>query len=224
MAIQLKINAQPRNESGRNAIKKIKSAGFVPAVLYGAKDPARNLQIVERDLDRLLAHATSESVLVEVQIQGADTKTALIQEVQHHPVSGKVLHLDLHAVAMDELLTAETAIETVGEAAGVTTSGGVMEVILRTVEIECLPADLPESITVDVSALQIGDSIHVRDLKLPKGVTVLNDADLTVVSVAAPTVEELPEPSTAAEGAQPEVVGEKKTEEGAAAPAADAAK
>ena len=88
MAIQLKINAQPRTESGRNAVKKIKAAGFVPAVIYGAKDPARNLQINEREVSRLLGHATSESVLVEVAIKGGDTKTALIQEVQHHPVSG----------------------------------------------------------------------------------------------------------------------------------------
>ena len=217
MAIQLKINAQPRSESGRNAVKKLKTAGFVPAVIYGAKDPSRNLQLVEREVDRLLAHATSESVLVEVAIQdaaGALTRTALIQEVQHHPVTGKVLHVDLHAVAMDELLTAETNIETIGEPAGVTTGGGVMEVILRTLDIECLPGDLPESITVDVSKLEIGDSIHVRDLTLPKGVTVLNDADLTVVSVAAPTVVEEPEPATAPAGAQPEVINEAKPADG----------
>ena len=150
---------------------------------------------------------------MEVAIQdpaGALTRTALIQEVQHHPVSGKVLHVDLHAVAMDELLTAEATVETVGEPAGVATGGGVMELILRTLEIECLPGDLPESITVDVSKLQIGESIHVRDLTLPKGVTVLNDADLPVVSVAAPTVEEEPAPSTAPEGAQPVVTEETK--------------
>ena len=159
-------------------------------------------------------------MLVEVAIQdpaGALTRTALIQEVQHHPVSGKVLHVDLHVVAMDELMTAEANVETVGEAIGVTTGGGVMELILRTLDIECLPGDLPESIPVDVSAMQIGDSVHVRDLKLPKGVTVLNDEDLTVVSVAAPTVVEEPEPATAAAGAQPEVISEKKPEEGAAA-------
>ena len=220
MAIQLKINAQPRTESGRNAVKKLKTAGFVPAVIYGAKDPARNLQLVERDVARLLSHAASESVLVEVNIQdtaGPQTRTALIQEVQHHPVSGAVLHVDLHSVAMDELLTAEATVETVGEAEGVKTGGGVLEVILRTLDIECLPGDLPEAISVDVSALQIGDSIHIRDLKLPKGVTVLNDEDLTVVSVAPPTVEEEPAPATAPEGAQPEVISEKKPEDGAAA-------
>ena len=210
MAIQLKINAQPRTESGRNAVKKIKQAGFVPAVIYGAKDSARNLQINEREVSRLLGHVTSESVLVEVSIQDGDTKTALIQEVQHHPVTGAIQHIDLHAISMDEVLTVEVQVETTGEAAGVKTGGGVLEVILRALEIECLPADLPENITVDVSALEIGQSIHVRDLALPKGVTVLNDADLTVVSVAAPTVVEEATPSTAPEGAQPEVINEKK--------------
>ena len=210
MATQLKINAQPRTESGRNAIKKIKSAGFVPAVIYGAKDPARNLQLIAHDVDQLLAHATSESVLVEVAI-GAETRTALIQEIQHHPVSGKVLHIDLHAVSADELLTAEVTVTTTGEAAGVTTSGGVLEFILHTVEVECLPADLPDAITVDISALQIGDSIHVRDLKLPRGVTVTNDADLSVVSVAAPTVIEEPaSPSDLPEGSQPVATEETK--------------
>ena len=217
MAIQLKINAQPRSESGRTAVKKIKSAGFVPAVIYGAKDPARNLQLVEHDVAQLLAHATGESVLVEVAIQdpaGAQTRTALIQEVQHHPVSGRVLHVDLHAVAMDELLTAEATVETTGEPEGVTTGGGVLEVILRTLEVECLPADLPEAITVDVSKLQIGESIHVRDLVLPKGVTVLNDADLTVISVAAFNVIDDTTTSTLPEGAQPVATEETKPIEG----------
>ena len=218
MAIQLKINAQPRFEVGRNAVKKIKAAGFVPAVIYGAKDPAQNLQIVERELSKLLGHATSESVLVEVNIQDGGTRTALVSEVQHHPVSGAILHVDLHAVAMDELFTVEVAVEAVGEPEGVKTGGGVLEVILRTLEIECLPGDLPEAISVDVSKLNIGDSVHVRDLVLPKGVTVLNDAELTVAHVAAPTVVEEPAASSTAEaGAQPEVINEKKADETPAA-------
>ncbi len=222
MAIQLKINAQPRTEAGRNAVKKIKRAGFVPGVIYGAKDPARNIQFVEREMSKLLDHASSESVLVDVQIQdGANSlnRTALIQEVQHHPVSGAIMHVDMHAVAMDELLTAEVSVETTGEAIGVRQGGGVMELILRTLEIECLPADLPDSIKVDVSALEVGDSIHVKTLTLPTGVTVLNDGELTVVSVAAPTVVEEPAGAVAEAAAQPEVLSEKKPD-AAAAPAA----
>ena len=224
MATQIKINAEPRSAAGRNAVKKIKQAGFVPAVIYGAKDTAQNLQLVEHEVSKALGHASSESVLVEVALKDGPTRTALIQEVQHHPVTGRILHVDLHAVAMDELLTAEVPVETVGEPEGVKSSGGLLEITLRTLEIECLPGDLPTSITVDVSALKIGESLHVRDLVLPKGVNVLNDADLTVAAVAEPTVAD--DDTTAATGtegvAQPEVLSEKKPD--AVAGAATAAK
>jgi large subunit ribosomal protein L25 len=217
MATQLKINAQKRTAAGRNAVKQLKQAGFVPAVIYGAKDPSQNIQFNEREVSTLLGHASSESVLVEVQIEGYGARTALIQEVQHHPISRAILHVDLHAVAMDELLTAEVPIETTGDPVGVRTGGGLLEHGLRSLEIECLPGDLPTAITVDVSALVIGASLHVRDLVLSKGVTALNDPDLTVVAVAEPTVAEATE--TAAEtAAQPAAAtAEKKPEEGAAA-------
>lgn len=198
MAIEIKINAEPRSAVGRNAVKKIKQAGFVPAVIYGAKDAAQSLQLVEHEVAVALGHASSESVLVEIAIKGGVTKTALIQEVQHHPVTRKILHVDLHAVSMDELLTAEVPVETIGEAEGVKTGGGLLEHTLRVLEIECLPGDLPTEITVDVSALKIGESLHVRDIKLPKGVTVLNAPDLTVAAVAEPTV--VDETTTASTG------------------------
>ncbi len=223
MATQIKINAEPRSAAGRNAVKKIKQAGFVPAVIYGAKDASQNLQLVEHEVSKALGHASSESVLVEVAMKNGPSRTALIQEVQHHPVTGRILHVDLHVVAMDELLTAEVPVETVGEPEGVKSGGGLLEHTLRTLEIECLPGDLPASITVDVSALKIGESLHVRDLVLPKGVTVLNDADLTVAAVAEPTVVDDTTAATGTEGdAQPEVLSEKKPD--TAAGAATAAK
>lgn len=217
MAIQLKINAQPRTAVGRIAVKKLKAEGFVPGVIYGAKDASQNLQLVEREVRTLLGHASSESVLVEVAIAGGDVKTALIQEVQHHPVTRAILHVDLHAVAMDELLTAEVPIVPTGEAEGVKTGGGLLEQNLRTLEIECLPGDLPTEITVDVSALKIGEALHVRDLRLPKGVTALNDLDLTVLAIAEPTVAEEPAASTsAAAPAAAPATGDKAAESPAA--------
>lgn len=211
MATQIKINAEPRSAAGRNAVKKIKQAGFVPAVIYGAKDASQNIQLLEREVSKALGHAASESVLVEIALKGGSTRTALIQEVQHHPVTRKILHIDLHVVAMDELMTAEVPVETTGEAAGVKDGGGLLELTLRTLEIECLPGDLPDAIMVDVSALAVGDSVHVRDLTLPKGVTVLNDAELTVAHIAAPTVADDTTAATGTEGvAQPEVLTEKK--------------
>ena len=211
MATQIKINAEPRSAAGRNAVKKIKQAGFVPAVIYGAKDASQNIQLIEHEVSKALGHAASESVLVEIALKGGSTRTALIQEVQHHPVTRKILHVDLHVVAMDELMTAEVPVEATGEAAGVKDGGGLLELTLRTLEIECLPGDLPDAVTVDVSAVAVGDSLHVRDLTLPKGVTVLNDAELTVAHVAAPTVADDTTAATGTEGvAQPEVLTEKK--------------
>ena len=147
-------------------------------------------------------------------------RLALIQEVQHHPLKGSVLHVDFHAVKTDENLTAEIPVEPIGEANGVKNFGGLLEQSMRTVEVECLPRDLPEIIRVDVSALNIGDSIHVKDLPLPPNVVAKADADLTVFIVAAPTV--MVEPVAAEAPTAPEVIKEKK-EEGAAQTATPAA-
>jgi large subunit ribosomal protein L25 len=130
-----------------------------------------------------------------------------------------VLHVDFHAVSMDEKIEADVPVEPVGVANGVKNFGGLLEQSLRTLEVECLPRDLPDKITVDVSALNIGDSIHVRDIRLPAGVAAITQSDLTAFSVLAPAVEEEPV-AEVAEVAGPEVIKEKKEEgEGAAAPA-----
>lgn len=133
---------------------------------------------------------------------------AIIKEIQHHPVDGHVLHVDFQAITANEMITAEIPIEPLGEANGVKNFGGTLEQILRELEVECLPADLPDMVEVDVSALNIGDQITVADLKLPKGVTAQNDPDQAVFGVAAPRVEE--EPVAAEAITAPEVIREKK--------------
>ena len=218
MSSHLRIAAQPRTSTGRNAVKQLKTAGLVPGNIYGAKVPAQAIQFNARELTSLLDHAASESVLVEVAIGGgADVTTALIQEVQHDPVSRRVLHVDLHAVAMDEVLDAEVPIESTGTSPGVATGGGVLQQSLRVLEIECLPGDLPDFIAVDISGLNIGSSLHVRDLVLPRGVKAKTDPDLTVFAVTEPTVAEEEPAGTAEVAAQPEVIAEKKTEARASA-------
>lgn len=212
MSSHLRIAAQPRTAVGRNAVNKLKSEGLVPGNIYGAKLPAQSLQFNAKELATLLDHAASESVLVEVAIAGAEVTTALIQEIQHHPVTRRVMHVDLHAVAMDEVLTAEVPIETIGTAPGVATAGGVLQQSLRVLEIECLPNDLPDFVRVDISKLEIGDSLHVRDLVLPRGVTAKTDSDLTVLAVTEPTVAEEPVAGAVDAPTQPEVIAEKKTE------------
>ncbi len=213
MAKQIKLSARPRSESGRNAVKQVRARGGVPAVIYGSHDQATNLEVSRREIDALLKHAVGENILVELEIEDGGKKSnrlSLIQEVQHHPLRGEVLHVDFHAVSMTEEITADIVIEAFGEADGVKNFGGLLEQSVRSVSIRCLPQNLPEIIRVDVSPMKIGDSVHVRDLPLPAGVTAVDDADLTVLTVAEPTVAE--EPVAAAAPAAPEVIKEKKAE------------
>lgn len=217
MAKQVKLSAQVRPHVGRSAVNKLKKQGIVPAVIYGGKIEPQALQVAARDIKTLLSHAVGENILVELEIEQSGSKAtrmALIQEVQHAPLSGDVLHVDFHAVNMNETLTASIPVEPVGEANGVKNFGGILEQSLRAVEVECLPKDLPEIITVNVSGLGIGDSIHVKHLMLPPGVTALDDPELTIFLVAEPLVEV--EPVAAEAVTTPEVIKEKKDE--AAAP------
>ena len=137
----------------------------MPAVIYGAKDKAEPLQVSRRDINALLSHASGENILVELEIAGKKNRLALVQEVQHAPVGGDILHVDFHAVSMDEMIEAEVPLEPVGIANGVKNFGGLLEQSIRALAVECLPKDLPDKISVDVSALNIGDSIHVRDFR-----------------------------------------------------------
>src|SRR5438477_7785639 len=215
MAKQVKLTAERRTAIGRSAVRKLKAAGSVPAVMYGSKDKPEALQVSRRDINALLSHAAGENILVEVEIAGK-TKLALVQEVQHAPLGGAVLHVDFHAVSQDEVIQADVPLEPVGTANGVKNMGGLLEQNLRSLAIECLPRDLPDVIRVDVSPLDIGDSIHVRDIALPAGVTTKTQADLTAFSVLAPTVEEEPVVAEVEAAAGPEVIREKKEEPEAA--------
>ena len=223
MAKQVKLKAEPRTAIGRSAARRLKTRGIVPAVVYGGKEKSQPLQVSARDLNAMLSHASGENILVELEIAGAKaTRTALLQEVQHSPVGGDILHVDFHAISMDEKITADVPLEALGIATGVKNFGGLLDQNIRSFTVECLPKDLPDKITVDVSALNIGDSIHVRDIKLPSGVIAKVPADLTAFSVAAPIAEEEPvtPEAEAAAAAGPEVITAKKEEGEETAPAA----
>lgn len=223
MAKQVKLTAERRTATGRSAVRKLKAAGSVPAVIYGAKDKAEPLQVSRRDINAMLSHAAGENILVELEIAGK-SRLALVQEVQHAPVGGAILHIDFHAVSMDEVIQADVPLEPTGTANGVKNMGGLLEQNLRSLAIECLPRDLPDVITVDVSALNIGDAIHVREIPLPQGVTTRVQPDLTVFSVLAPTVEEEPVVAAAEAPTGPEVIREKKEDPEAAGAAGAAPK
>lgn len=226
MAKQVKLSATRRTGTGRSAVRKLKAQGVVPAIIYGGKTEAEPLQVSRRDIALMLSHASGENILVELEIDGEKGgRLALVQEVQHAPLGGDILHVDFHAVSMDEMIEADVPLEPSGIPEGVKTFGGLLEQNIRSLEIECLPRNLPDVITVDVTKLLIGDSIHVRELPLPEGVTTRVPPDLTAFSVLAPKVEEEPVVAATEAAAAPEVITAKKEEpEGAPAKEKDAKK
>lgn len=216
-----------RTESRRTGNKKLRAAGRIPAVIYGRQTKPQNLEVDAKALNDAIHHTASENVLVDLAVKD-DTKPkrlALVQEVQHHALSGHVLHVDFHEVAENEKVTILVPVETVGEAVGVKTGGGVLEHVLFKLKVRALPKDLPEFIQVDVSKLEIGQAVHIGDIQPPPGTEILGDKHISVIAVAAPITEAQEEAEAAAAAAPGEVemIKEKKDEEGVAgAPAAKA--
>lgn len=215
------LNAYTRAGSRRSAAKKLRDNGRIPAVIYGRIAQPQILEVDKKELEGVIHHSQSENVLVDLSV-AADSarpkRLALVQEVQHHPLSGAVLHVDFHEVAEDEFVTVTVPVEAVGEAVGVKSGGGTLEHVLFKLKVRALPKDLPEVIQVDVSALEVGKSIHIGEITPPTGVELLGDKKLPVLAVAAP-VTEAQEEATAAAGApagEVEMIKEKK-EDGAAA-------
>lgn len=221
------LTAYPRSLTRRPGLKKVRASSRVPAVIYGRHNPPQNLEINQKDLEDLIHHSASENILLDLSVEN-DSKArrlALVQEVQHHPLSGKVLHIDLHEVVENEKVIVQVPVETDGEAVGVKTGGGVLEHVLFRLKVRALPKDLPEVITVDVSHLEVGHSIHIGEIKPPENTEILGDKKIVVISVAMPKTEaqEAAEEAAAAEASgEPEMIREKK-EEGAAAPGEKAA-
>jgi large subunit ribosomal protein L25 len=213
------LTAYPRTLMKRTGVKKIRQGGRVPAVIYGRHHPPQNLEIGAKDMENLIHHSASENILVDLAIDGnADgNRLALVQEIQHHPLNGTLVHVDLHEVTENEKVAITVPVETVGDAVGVKTGGGVLEHVLFRLKVRALPKDLPEVIEVDVTSLEIGKSIHIGDIQPPSGVELLGDKKVVVLSVAAPVTEaqEAAAEAAAAGPAEPEMIKEKK-EEGAA--------
>lgn len=204
------LNVEVRNETGKQIAKRIRRDGKVPGIYYIHGENPISFSVDAKELRTALTHKSS---ILDVNLGQAEPAKCIIREVQWHPVSGVPLHVDLMGVRLTEEVTVEVPILLVGSAAGAR-DGGTLQQILRTLEIKCLPLDIPETINVDVSNLNIHDAIYVRDLKYEK-IEILNDLEQIVVSVLAPRLEEAAAPAPAAETAEPEVIerGKKPEEE-----------
>src|SRR5437667_3194323 len=227
------LNAFPRVLARRAGAKRLRAAGRIPAVIYGRQAQPQNLEVNAKEMEILIHHSISENLLVDLEVKddARPKRLALVQEVQHHALSGQVLHVDFHEVSENEKVTVMVPVETVGEAIGVKTAGGVLEHVLFRIKARALPKDLPEFITVDVSHLNIGQAVHLGEIKAPEGVEIIGDKQIPVIAVAAPRTEE-EEAAEAAEAAaavpgEVEMIKEKREEgeegaptaKGAAAPA-----
>lgn len=218
----LALSASPRTQTRRKGARKIRSGGRIPAIIYGRHNPPQNLEIDAKQFDELVHKAHTEIILVDLTVEGDSkpARLALVQDVQHHPLSGKVLHLDLHEVKADEKVSIEVPVEAVGVPDGVKNGGGTLEHVRFRIRVRCLPKDLPEQINVDVTHLKVGETLHIGEIVAPPGVELLGDKKIPVLAVAAPVTEAAAE-ATAAPAAgeaakQPEMIKEKKEE-----PAAD---
>lgn len=208
---RLKLEVSVRKAAGRSALRKLRAQGAVPAVLYGTGVEALSLVIDGRSLERVLR--TGANTLLDLrgpkEVKG---KLALLKEVQRDPVSQRLLHCDVYAVDAKKKLHVSVPFHFEGRPRGVEQQGGIFETPAMEIDVSCLPFSIPDKISIDVSNLEIGDTIHLRDIELPEDVEALADGSLTVAQVSAPRVEAVAEPEAPAEG---EEVAAAATEEGA---------
>lgn len=191
----IEIVVARRTGTGKGAARRLRSAGRVPGVVYGPKRAVAHVTIDREELDRRLARLQGSPLLRLKHADATDAelndRMVLLREMQRHPVSGSVLHADFYEVDLTERLVVSVPLHFTGKAAGVV-AGGILQPILREVQVECLPTEIPEFIEVDVSGLGIHDAVHVSELKLPEGVSAVGEPTQTIVTVLPPTVESRP--------------------------------
>lgn len=191
--IQITIDAEVRNETGKGVARKLRQQGKIPGVLYGPKVDSTPLCVNEHEFNKVLFKAEGEQVIFTLNLDkngaGKEEKLALIKELQRHPVNDRVRHIDFYAISVDEEIKVEVPIKPVGKAKGVEVNSGVLELIQRTVTVSCLPLSMPNEIEIDVSDLDIGDAIHVKDLVPPEGVRFAEPPDTTLITVVGGTVQ-----------------------------------
>ncbi|MCD6081125.1 MAG: 50S ribosomal protein L25 [Candidatus Omnitrophica bacterium] len=212
---RLKIQAKKREKVGKEYTKKIRRQGLVPGIIY-KKGYTQPLELKESELIHILHQAHSENVVVEIEMSdngNKEVKTAIIKDVVHDPLKGRITHIDFQEVSLEEVVRVKVPIEIRGEPVGVKVDGGLLEHLLWELEVECKAGEIPEKVVVDVSSLKIGETITVSDLNLPSGVKPVDSPDQVIVHVLAPKVEVVEEVAVEEEvTAEPEVIREKKEE------------
>jgi large subunit ribosomal protein L25 len=215
------VVATPREgKFNKNAARRVRVAGLIPAVVYGAGQDAVAVTVDPRTITKILHSESGHNTIFDLDVTGASLVKAMIVDWQNEPIKGKLLHIDLKRIAMDKMMRVSVPIQLVGVPVGVKTQGGVLEHVMREVEIECLPGDIPSHLDVDVSNLELNAAIHISDLPHSGSIKYLGEEDATVAHVTTVKEEEVAADAVAAASTEPEVAKKGKTD--APAPAADA--
>src|SRR6058998_663489 len=212
MAKNVSLAASARQATGKGAARQARFRGKVPAVIYGHGRETQSLELESQALEKALQGIEPASTIIELAVDGKTVKT-LIREIQRHPIRPDIIHVDFYEIHASEKVKLKVPVHLVGSPDGVRNAGGVLDQVTREVEIEVLPENIPERVELDVTALKIGDSLHVRDLTIANA-KLLTEADLTIATVVPPRAEEVaaPTPEAAAEVAEPELI--RKVREG----------
>ena len=231
---QVPLTAKVRTTKGSSVARRSRAQGVVPAEIYGHKSENQSIEVSEKEFVKIISSAKGENIFFALNIEGAKTAgpvLAVVKEIQYDKVSNSVLHADFHQVNMKEKIRIKVPVRVLNtDTCEGVKEGGVLQLAMRTVEVQCFPTEVPESIQVDAAHLGIGSAVHVSDLKLPEGVRAVQSAGSVVVSVAqqmaeevkaAPTAEAAAAAAAPGAAAEPEVLTAKKKEEGADAKAAE---
>lgn len=213
---QVKLEAKLRKDLGKEAVRRLRKEGLIPAVVYRRSEKATPLVLNRKALDKVLHTAAGENVIINLNIGGDEKskeRTCIIKEIQHDPVTGDILHADFNQILLTEAIKVNVPLSTKGEAVGVKQDGGILEHVLWEIQVECLPTQIPQKLEVDVANLKIGDALFVKDIVAPKGVKILNDPELRIIAVEKPVEIKVEEVKPEEAIAEPEVIKQKKEEE-----------
>lgn len=223
MRIEQVVAAEPRSSRGKNEARRVRATGRIPAVIYGAFQEPRAVSVNPKDILKIIRGKSGHNSIFDVDIQGLEKTPVIVADEQYHPVKGTLMHIDLKRIDLTRKLRIFIPIHTTGEPKGVKQQGGVLDVVTRRIEIECIPDDIPDQYDVDVTELMIGSSIRVAELPVKEGVRILTAPEAVVAHVVGIKEEVVATPEAAVTGtaaAEPEVVKKGKKEEEGAAPAA----
>jgi large subunit ribosomal protein L25 len=213
---QFVIEAQQRTPGGKNVNRRLRGSGRIPAVIYGPGQDPIPLSVDPEAVSDILHSDSGHNTIFTVRIDGGEPANVMVKDYQLNPTRGNLIHADFLRIAMDQLLELSVDVEVVGQAEGVKVGGGILDLVTRSIDIMCLPADIPESIEVDVSGLKINDYIRVKNLPVDPKYKILTEPEVVVVTVLPPVKEEVPaEAAAPVEPAEPELIKKGKAVEGA---------